>query len=134
MPVGGRVDDGQAERRAGAGSGQPAPKLLTTTQAARRINLVIVLMFAFAVPMVIISKAVIMWIAVLVVWIVLWIGWWLRWGRHWHPIRQFRYEWGGYRKGTFKRSSESEAAYREAWQESDGAPPRIPPSSGDTPK
>jgi hypothetical protein len=59
---------------------------------------------------------VIMWFAVLVVWNVLWIGWWLRWGRHWHPIRQFRYEWGRYRRGTFKRSSESEAAYRQAPQ------------------
>jgi hypothetical protein len=118
----------EADRQDGAGSGRPAPKMLTTTQASRRINLVIALMFVIGIPMILISKAVTMWVAVLVVWIVLWIGFWVRWGRYWHPIRQFRYEWGGYRQGTFKRSAESEAAYREAWQESGGKPPKLPPS------
>lgn len=60
--------------------------MLTTTQATRRVYLVIALMFAFLIAMVSISTAVIMWIAVLVVWILLWIGFWLRWGRYWHPI------------------------------------------------
>ena len=109
--------------------GAPAPKMLTTTQASRRINLTIVLMFVFAVPMIAISKATIMWIAVLVVWIILWIGFWTHWGRLWHPVRQFRYEWGGYRRGTFKRASVSERAYRQAWEETGGDPPKIPPTS-----
>jgi hypothetical protein len=122
---------GEVDRHDSAGSGQPAPKMLTTTQAARRINLTIVVMFAFLALGIVISKAVIMWVTVLVIWIVLWIGFWARWGRYWHPIRQFRYEWGGYRQGTFKRSSESEAAYREAWRESGGAPPEHPPPDDD---
>lgn len=117
--------------RDGSESGAPAPKMLTTTQAGRRINLTIVVMFLFAVPMIAISRATGMWIAVLGVWIVLWIVFWVRWGRYWHPVQQFRYEWGGYKQGTFKRSRESQAAFQEAWQETGGAPPRIPPKDHD---
>jgi hypothetical protein len=124
---------GEAVRHEEAGSGQPAPKMLTTTQAARRIYVVMLVMFAFLAVGIEISKAVIMWVSVLVIWIVLWIAFWARWGRYWHPIRQFRYEWGGYRQGTFKRSWESEAAYREAWRESGGEPPKLPPPGGDAP-
>jgi hypothetical protein len=124
---------GDADRNDGDSARRPAPKMLTTTQAARRINLTFVLMTLVAVPLLLISRAVIVWIALLVAWMVLWIGFWVRWGRHWHPIRQFRFEWGGYRQGTFKRSNESEAAYREAWQESGGKPPKLPPPSGDGP-
>jgi hypothetical protein len=123
--------NGGPDRHDGAGSRPPAPKMLTTSQATRRIYLVIVVMFAFLFVGILITKAVIMWVTVLVIWIFLWIGFWVRWGRYWHPIRQFRYEWGGYRQGTFKRSTESEAAYREAWQESGGAPPKLPPPGGD---
>jgi hypothetical protein len=122
---------GARDRNDGDSAARPAPKMLTTTQAARRINLTFVAMVLVAVPLLLISRAVVIWVALLAVWIVLWIGFWVRWGRYWHPIRQFRYEWGGYRQGTFKRSTESEAAYREAWQESGGAPPKLPPPSGD---
>lgn len=130
----GTAGDPRPDRRDQTGAGQRAPKLLTTTQASRRINLTIAVGFAIMIGMVLISKAVIMWIAVLVMWIVLWTVFWLIWGRHWHPIKQFRYEWGGYRQGTFERAKQSEPAFREAWEQSEGAPPRKPPAGGDTPQ
>jgi hypothetical protein len=127
----------EGDGRDGAGRAR-APKVVTTTEFGVRMTRTFFLMFAVLIPFALIGRSgstpLLAWIALLVYFVVLWIRFWVRWGRHWHPIRQFRYEWRGYRQGTFQRSRQSEAAFRRAWEESGGQPSSVPPPSGETPK
>lgn len=65
-------------------------------------------------------------IAFVAVWVAVLVWSWLALWRYCHPIRQWRFEWAGYRHGLFRDSVQSQGAWIRAWEQTGGNPPARP--------
>jgi hypothetical protein len=115
-----------ARRKLGPSTNQP--RMFTILRAAGLGGLLFACGIAISVGLIAaLSGGSGAWVAVVVLWVALVLGFVLGVGRYCHPVRQMRFQWGGYRQHAFRDSVEAQRAWIRAWEQTGGKPPARPP-------